>query len=265
MDKFIIVANWKSHKTVFESIEFLQKLKSVFPDLLLNNEAPRVNARGIFSTLPNGAESAEAEISSHSSSNLSSRFSAKVDKEIVILPQFIALPACAAFAKENNLPISFGAQTVSSFPDGAYTGEVSARQVGEFASYVLLNHSERKKYFMENDTSLKEKFSQVVKNNLTPLICIQDENSFIPEGANYVVYEPPSAISTFGTGIPESREDVAKVFEKIKNISSAKLLYGGSVSDKNVNEYLGIPFLQGFLVGGASLDPETFTNLIKAC
>lgn len=223
MDKLLIVANWKSNKTVSESIEFLQKLKMVFLSLPLSN------------------------------------------KELVILPQFIALPACAAFAKENNLPISLGVQTVSSFSDGAYTGEVSARQAGEFASYVLLNHSERKKYFMENDESLKEKFSQVVRNNLTPIVCVQDENSFIPNGATCVVYEPPSAISTFSTGIPESREEVEKVFEKIKNNSSAKLLYGGSVSEKNVNEYVGIPFLAGFLVGGASLDPETFINLIKAC
>lgn len=185
--------------------------------------------------------------------------------EIIILPQFLSIPYCFKFIQENNLPISLGVQTVSSFVDGPYTGEVSARFVKEFCSYVLLNHSERKKYAKETDEDLKNKFARAVEIGLTPLVCVQDEGSFFPESAKYVVFEPPSAISTFGTGKAQTREEVESAIATIKGKSDAKVLYGGSVSPEDIGEYLKIENLSGFLVGAASLESSSFLALLKKC
>lgn len=184
------------------------------------------------------------------------------DKEIIILPQFIALSECVKFAEDENIPVSFGVQNVSSFPDGPYTGEVSARQVAEVVKYALLNHSERRKYFHETDEDLVKKYEKTVKV-LTSIICIQSVDSFIPDGAKIVAYEPPSAISTFGVGEPETKEEVAEAFKVIREKTDAGLIYGGSVSAEDIKEYKGIEFLSGFLIGGASLEVKSFIDLLS--
>ncbi len=218
--KTLFIANWKSHKTVGESLNFLKELK--------------VSLSGI---------------------DLS-------EKEIIILPQFIALSECAKLSKEESIPVSFGVQNISSFPDGPYTGEVSARQASEFAKYALLNHSERRKYSHETDDDLAKKYEEAVKV-LTPIVCVQRVDSFIPAGAKIVAFEPPSAISTFGVGKPETKEEVAKAFKAIREKTNATLIYGGSVSAEDIKEYKGIEFLSGFLIGGASLEVKSFIDLLS--
>lgn len=217
--KTLFIANWKSHKTVEESILFLRELKESLMSIDLS------------------------------------------EKEIIILPQFVALSECAKFSKKENIPVSFGVQNVSSFPDGAYTGEVSARQAFEFAKYALLNHSERRKYFHETDEDLAKKYDEAAKI-LTPIVCIQDADSAIPSGTEIVAFEPPSAISTFGTGKPETKEEVAGAFKAIREKTNASLIYGGSVSAKDIVEYKGIDLLSGFLIGAASLEVPSFTELL---
>ncbi len=223
MDKKLIVANWKSHKTSQEAIQFLNEFKEGLQTLDLTS------------------------------------------KEIIILPQFTAIPACFDFIKENNLPISLGAQTVSSFEEGPYTGEVSASQIKPFCKYVLLNHSERRKYYKEGDEELKMKFEEAKKVDIFPIVCLQGTDSYFPEGAEIIVYEPPSAISTFGIGKPETKEDVSVATKALSEKSKGQILYGGSVSSNDISEYLGIEGLSGFLVGAASLDASSFLSLLNKC
>lgn len=184
------------------------------------------------------------------------------DKEIIILPQFIALPECVRFAKEENIQISFGVQNISLFPDGPYTGEVSARQAAEYAQYALLNHSERRKYLRETDEDLTKKYEEAVKF-LIPIVCVQGTDSFIPEGAKLITFEPPSAISTFGVGKPETTEEVNEAFNRLKIKTDADLIYGGSVSADTIKEYESISCLSGFLVGAASLEVGSFIDLLS--
>lgn len=223
MDKKLIVANWKSHKTAQEAVEFLNEFKEGLSSLRLD------------------------------------------DKEIIILPQFTAIPACSDFIKENNLPISLGAQTVSSFEEGAYTGEVCANQLKPFCEYVLLNHSERRKYCKEGDEDLKMKFEQAKNAGIIPIVCLQGKDSYFPEEAEVIVYEPSSAISTFGTGKPETKAEVSEATRALVEKSKAQILYGGSVSPEGVSEYTGVDDLSGFLVGAASLEASSFLSLLNKC
>lgn len=218
--KTLFIANWKSHKTVEESLNFLKELKESLSNIDLS------------------------------------------EKEIIILPQFVALSECVRFSREENVPVSFGVQNISPFPDGAYTGEVSARQAAEFAKYALLNHSERRKYFHETDEDLAKKYEETAKI-LTPIVCVQGADSFIPSGAEIVALEPPSAISTFGVGKPETKEELAGAFNAIREKTNASLIYGGSVTSKDIVGYKGIDSLSGFLVGAASLEVSSFTELLS--
>lgn len=186
------------------------------------------------------------------------------NKEIVLCPSFTSLSICRSFIKDNNLPISLGAQDLSEFSGGPYTGEVSASQVKELCSYVLIGHSERKRYFSETQDKIKRKVSQAEENNLDAILCVQNENDFIVD-AKFIAYEPPFAISTFGVGRPDAPEHVEKVFSALANKTGAKLLYGGSLALDNIGQYSKIKSLRGFLLGGVSLDPREFINLLLKC
>lgn len=184
-------------------------------------------------------------------------------KKIIVCPSFTSLEILAQFVRANDLPIAIGAQNVSAFEQGAYTGEVNAEQLKEFCTHVIIGHSERKKYMHETPDDIKQKVEQAKKAGLTVILCVQDENDTVVEGVDMIAFEPPSAI---GTGNPESPENIAKVFEKLYDrYPSASLLYGGSVKPDNIKEFLAITHLQGFLIGGASLDPDEFYQLIAQC
>lgn len=183
--------------------------------------------------------------------------------EIVVLPQYTALAGVKKYIQENDLSVSVGVQTVSSFGDGAYTGEVSARHASEFAKYALLNHSERRKYNRETDEDLNRKIEQCKTSGIIPMVCIQDETSFVPDGSGFIVYEPPSAISTFGIGKPETAQNIERVLGALKGRTSARVLYGGSVTSNNISRYLLIESLSGFLLGAASLEVSSFAKLLK--
>ena len=162
------------------------------------------------------------------------------------------------------IPLALGAQDVSPFPDGAYTGEVSARQIKEFADWVIIGHSERRKYFSETDEILIQKVDQAKSAGLHIIYCVPDKETTIPSGVDTVAYEPVWAI---GTGKSDTPENAGEVIREIKVKSNITVvIYGGSVTQENVASFVSQEAIDGVLPGGASLDPEKFANLIKnAC
>lgn len=185
---------------------------------------------------------------------------------LIICPSFTLLDYCSRKVSELSLPVKIGAQTVSSYEEGAYTGEVAARQIREFASFVIIGHSERRRYEHETDDDVKQKIEVAKRSDLQVIQCIQDSESFVSEMADIIAYEPPSAISTFGTGIPDDPARIEQVLSGIdQKINGKILIYGGSVNAETIGDYAHIPNCSGFLVGSASLDAKTFLSLPLAC
>lgn len=188
------------------------------------------------------------------------------DKEIIILPSFTSLSAAYAYCIAEDLPLSLGAQNISAHGEGAFTGEVNGKQIAEFATYVLINHSERRRHNHEADQEARAKVLEARNNNLTPLFCIQDENSAIPDEVTEIVYEPPSAISTFQQDAHvQTASEIERVFGVIKGrFPSSNVYYGGSVNPETVSGLVRIPNLSGFLIGAASLDVMKFTDILTS-
>lgn len=185
------------------------------------------------------------------------------NKEIIICPSFPFLSQAKAKAEELSLPIRIGAQNVSNYDEGAYTGEVAASQLVGIVEYVIIGHSERKRYQHEVDSDIEQKIARAKEARVSVIQCIQDENSRVFEGATIVAYEPPTAISTFGTGQPDSPEHIQEVFSLISATTGDRpLLYGGSVNEENVSSYLEIESCSGLLIGGASLEVDSFVSLL---
>ncbi len=189
--------------------------------------------------------------------------------KIVVCPTFSALSEIKKTIMVGNLPLLVGAQDLSPFGSGAYTGEEAASLLKELISIAIVGHSERRKNFGETDEMVANKTKQALANNITPLVCVQDEDTLIPENCSLVVYEPIWAISTGlnntpGVGRADNPEDDDKVASIIKQKYGAKLevLYGGSVNSGNVAGFIAQENISGVLVGNASLEPLEF---IKIC
>ncbi len=188
-------------------------------------------------------------------------FKKSEDKEVIVCPSFTILPYLQQWIGSHRLPLSVGAQDVSPFAEGAFTGEVNARQVKEFADYVIIGHSERRTYFSETDEMVTKKVEMARQANLTPIFCVQGGQTPVPPGVEMVAYEPVSAI---GTGNPDSPENAEGVIRAIKEKTGASyVLYGGSVTPENINSFTSLPSIDGVLVGGGSLDPKTFAGIIE--
>lgn len=181
--------------------------------------------------------------------------------EIVIAPPFTLLSVCREAIDRLELPISLASQNVSSFPAGAYTGEVNAKQVKEFAQYVIIGHSERHKYLKEDENDVANKIREAKAEGLITIQCIQDENSMVHDDVDVVAYEPPTSI---GSGNPDDPQHVQEVFIKVLGQSKAlRILYGGSVNPSTYQQFLSIKKLGGFLIGGASLEADSFISLLS--
>lgn len=186
------------------------------------------------------------------------------NKEIIISPSFTLLPFLLSYIRNNDIPIGLCAQNVSGMGEGAYTGEISSTQVSEFAKYTLVGHSERKRYNNESSEDVEKKVKKANGAGLKVILCIQDENSQVFDNCDVITYEPPSAISTFGIGKADDVERVRVALDTLQSkYPDKKLLYGGSVDHKNIKSYLEIENCSGFLIGSASLDPESFTSLLS--
>lgn len=190
--------------------------------------------------------------------------------KIVICPTFSCLSEIKKIIQVNNFPFMLGSQDLSPFSNGAYTGEESANLLKELIDLSILGHSERRKNFHEDDEQVAKKVQQAVNNKITPLVCVQDEQTPVPEGCKLVAYEPIWAISTGlnntpGVGradTPEDANQVTGVFKQ-KYGSSLEVIYGGSVTSQNAKGFITQENISGVLVGNASLDALEFVKICQ--
>jgi len=198
--------------------------------------------------------------------------------EVAITPPYTLLQTLSTV---NSEPVSavnqfaLASQDLSMFPAGAYTGEIPASMLTNLGvKYVLVGHSERRKYLKETNLEVEAKLQQAIANNITPIICAQSLEEIPNNLRNFdpakflIMYEPFSAISTQGQYHPESAENVKSVLMEwqAKLSPGIKFLYGGSVSQENIKTFLPLTeehILSGFVIGHASLDPNSFYAIIS--
>jgi len=211
------------------------------------------------------------------------------DREIGIAPAFVCIESMSKALRDTDIKV--GAQNVFYENKGAYTGEVSPVMLKDLnIDYVIIGHSERRKYFHETDEIINLKIKATMSENLNVIFCIgetleerESEKTFdvlkkqIEKGLENIekydslvlAYEPVWAIGT-GKVASEFQIEEAHAFirNRLKDIYSDKadrirILYGGSVSPENIHPIMNIANVDGVLVGGASLDPEKFLKIIK--
>lgn len=216
------------------------------------------------------------------------------DKQIVICPSEIVLKDVSEIIKDS--AIKLGAQNVFWEEKGSYTGEVSASMLAEVGcEYVIVGHSERRQYLLENYQMIHQKIKAVLTiKNLTPIICIgetlQDKEedkrdyvitdqlqqalggiSLLAEQQLVIAYEPIWAIGTGQVIEPADAENMHEIIhvvlvdlfgiDIVKN--QIRVIYGGSVNAENVKGFSDLDNIDGFLIGGASLKIDEFINIIK--
>jgi triosephosphate isomerase len=244
----LIAGNWKMHKTVAEAEQFIQGL------------LPRVSsAEGV---------------------------------EVVICPAYTALAAMVDSTRGSRVQVY--AQNMHYAEQGAYTGEVSAGMLSELDVHgVILGHSERREYYGESDKALAQKVPAAFAAGLLPILCvgetdeerergdterklrhqIQEDLAKISEeqlGDVVIAYEPIWAIGTGKVATAEQAQEAAAFIRALvadrapEQAQRTRVLYGGSVKPENAAELMAMPDVDGALVGGASLQAESFAAIIEA-
>ncbi|ASF47160.1 triose-phosphate isomerase [Methylovulum psychrotolerans] len=208
---------------------------------------------------------------------------------IAVCAPYVYLPSIGEII--NGSRLALGAQNVADKASGAYTGEVSAAMLAEFGcQYALVGHSERRSYYGDTDASVAARFCQAQSQNIIPVLCIgetleqreQEQTFAVVDGQldavielagiaafnNAVIaYEPVWAI---GTGKTASDEQAQEVHQHIRQYIAAKdqtiaekiqILYGGSAKPDNAKGLFAMPDIDGGLIGGASLDAESFLKI----
>jgi triosephosphate isomerase (TIM) len=198
---------------------------------------------------------------------------------VIICPPFLYLPELVNSVKKNPSNIEFGAQDCFWVEGGPYTGEVSSTILKDSGvKYVIVGHSERRTHFNETDEMINKKLKSALSVGLTPVLCVgekkgdsanqvienqlnKDLDGIDAEGLKRVVvaYEPVWAI---GTGEFCDPVKAAETLKFIKSKIKSFALYGGSVNSKIAKDYINVGY-NGLLVGGASLKPEEFINIVK--
>ena len=244
----IIVGNWKMNTTVAEAVSLASKIATGLPQ--------------------------QADV---------------MDVEVVVCPPFISLTSVQSALK--NTSISNGAQDVYHEMDGAYTGEISANMLKDICRYVIVGHSERRSIFGETDAMVNLKVKAALRASITPIMCVGENleereagraesvvESQLRHGLEHVdfntgivvAYEPVWAIGTGQSASPQIAQAmmahirgtlVAMCGEDVAE--DVPLLYGGSVNTENIGGYISQPDINGALVGGASLDAESFVEIVK--
>lgn len=180
---------------------------------------------------------------------------------IIFCPSSPFLASSYQKISQNGINLKLGAQDISEFEQGAYTGEVAASQIADVVSFVLIGHSERRQNFKEDDGTLEKKVENAKNAKIEPIFCVQNENTPIPPKVEIVAYEPVFAI---GTGNSDTPENVQTVAQKLKAKGQYAILYGGSVSGQNVKAFVK-DNVEGVLIGATnSLDPQKFTGIISS-
>jgi triosephosphate isomerase len=211
--------------------------------------------------------------------------------EIVLCPSPALLPATIKHASGSHVHI--GAQNMHWLDEGAYTGETSPLLLKALgATHVLIGHSERRQYFNETDESVNLKLKSALAHGLVPIVCVGEQlaereanqtaevlerqTSIALEGIDpaiatplVIAYEPVWAIGTGRTATPEIADDAHKIIRAqiAKSLSpalaaSTRILYGGSVKPDNTASLCCLEDIDGALVGGASLDPTSFSKIV---
>ncbi|PIY80861.1 MAG: hypothetical protein COY80_00385 [Candidatus Pacebacteria bacterium CG_4_10_14_0_8_um_filter_42_14] len=190
-----------------------------------------------------------------------------IEKVIVAVPYHLLAVAREEITRRN-LPIELAAQDVSPFPMGAYTGEVAADQLKEFGvKYCIVGHSERRRYLGETDELVLKKIEMLGITGITPILCVSEESvdsqlSLLTNSSEalIVAYEP---VGSIGTGKNQSVDIVSAFVKKVRLMfANSPVIYGGSVNELDVNEYLLVT--DGVLVGTASLDATQFSKVLEA-
>lgn len=223
---------------------------------------------------------------------LSSRVGKLNDREVIICPPFTSLAIAAESIKGSNLKL--GAQNMYWEDKGAFTGEIAPGMLKDIGClYVIIGHSERRQYFNETDATVNKKMKKAFQAGLLPIVCIgetlaerESNKTFqvlerqIREGISglsqeeanklVVAYEPVWAIGTGKTASPQQAEEAHKfIRQKLAEIytpviaEEIRILYGGSVKPENSKELMGQADIDGALVGGASLEAETFSKIVN--
>ena len=212
--------------------------------------------------------------------------------EVAVFPGFTSLRSIQTLIDADKLEVKLGAQDISAYDSGAYTGEVSGVALKKLeVQYVLIGHSERRQYHAEDDTVVQAKTAAAFRHGIVPVICVGETLEELeaegaaavpvrqtlaaladqPQIGEFVIaYEPVWAI---GTGQVATPEQAASVASKIRTAlresfgeevaDKTRILYGGSVKAANVAGFLRSPEVDGVLVGGASLDTEEFSGIAR--
>ena len=212
--------------------------------------------------------------------------------EVAVFPPFTDLRSVQTLVSGDKLEVVYGAQDVSQYDSGAYTGEISGAFLAKLnAGYVIIGHSERRQYHAEGDDVVAAKVQAALRHGIVPVICVGETSedlekfgaSAVPVGqlkvalgglaadADIVVaYEPVWAIGSGLAATPEQAQDVcAKLRDVIAESLGAdaaartRVLYGGSVKSSNIASYMREPDVDGALVGGASLVADEFAAIIR--
>ncbi len=248
MRKPLIAGNWKMYKTPKESLAFLQR----------------------FLPLVEGHDR----------------------DDIVLFPTMSSLGYVLDATDGTN--VKAGAQTMHWMNEGPYTGQTSPTMLASIhCTHVLLGHSERRIYAHETDDMVNWKLKAAIAHDLTPIVCVGETldkrqtglteavlrwqvacalNGIEPEGSSKLViaYEPVWAIGTGSTATPTQVGDAHRIIRRqvadrlgAERAEATRIVYGGSVKPENIAMLMSQPDIDGALVGGASLDPETFCRIVK--
>ncbi|OGY21287.1 MAG: hypothetical protein A2126_02505 [Candidatus Woykebacteria bacterium GWB1_45_5] len=186
--------------------------------------------------------------------------------EIVICPPFTSLPFVTALFKDTRVKV--GAQSVSRFSDGPYTGEISSAMLDGLVDYCIVGHSERRRNFAETNEEINAKIKNLSEFKIKSVVCISNLNEIrslesVRDKITAVAYEPLFAIGTDKPDTPENAEKMAMLIKKSLG-EQVKAIYGGSVDPSNVAKFTRQPSISGVLPGRASWNPGIFLDLLEA-
>jgi len=191
--------------------------------------------------------------------------------EVIVAPSFICLDGLSEYVKTLAIKnLSLAAQDVSPFPKGSYTGAVAADMMKGMVDYVIIGHSERRRYFHETSQDTANKMTETVDAGLKPIVCIDQPFAMsqltalndIDCDELLIAYGPKEAITA---RIPEQPERVVEAAKFISQIQVKRpVLYGGSLMADNVDKYVSLPELSGVFVGESSLDAKSFAAICNS-
>ncbi|MBT1175345.1 triose-phosphate isomerase [Bifidobacterium sp. LC6] len=214
--------------------------------------------------------------------------------EVALFPSFTSLRSVQVLVEADRMHINYGAQSVSVTTQGAFTGDVSADMIASLGcKYVIVGHSERRKYHPEDDANIVDQVRAVLAAGMQPILCVGESFEERRQGIELdfavgqvhdvtrdldteqaskliVAYEPVWAIGTGMVATPQTAQEAANAIRNDLRATfnqqvadSVRILYGGSVTSKNAAELISQPDVDGFLIGGASLNAEELSKIAR--